>query len=141
MESAGSAADLYSGERRIAGTTAAGCGGEATAEEESNGADEEVLDATDGVDLDGYGGGIGCDELRGDTEDEFLVPGRVFAADSVGTSAEFSGGVDVSECVGLHTAQVSGGSFEALSRDQVDLENLSSCFHATDFLLLLLSRT
>lgn len=62
--------------------------GEAAAEQESDGADEEIFDATDGIDLDGDSRGIATDEFRRDSKEEFFVPGRVFAADGIETGSE-----------------------------------------------------
>lgn len=117
MESSRRSPDLESGKRRRLGTDV-----EEVADEESDGPDRSVADATDGVDLDVDSRGLAGEKLGGDSEEESVVPGRVFASDPVDSGSELGGRVDPGECVRLHS--LTGGSFEALGGDQVDLQHV-----------------
>lgn len=75
---------------------------EEVADEEAYGADEGVAEAIDGVNFDGDPRGLAGEEVRGDSEEEAIVPGGVLAADSVNGGAKLDGGVDPSERIGLH---------------------------------------
>ncbi|GMN42996.1 hypothetical protein TIFTF001_012200 [Ficus carica] len=118
VESSGRSPDLEGGEGRDLGADV-----EEVADEESDGPDQRVADATDGVDLDVDAGGIAGEELRCDSEEEPVVPGRVLAADLVDAGAELGGGVDPNERVRAHAPRAVGGLLEALGGDQVDLQN------------------
>lgn len=117
MESSRGAADLDGGEGRSSRLRE-----NEVASEESDGADEMVAEATYGEDLNGDGGGLAGEEVRWDFKEEFIVPGRVFSAETVGSGSDLVGRVDPYEGVGLHAAQVRGWGFEILRRDQVDLQ-------------------
>ena len=91
--------------------------------EESDGANEMIVEATYGEDLNGDGGGLVREEVRWDFEEEFIVPSRVFRAVTVGSGSNLVGRVDPYEGVGLHAAQLRGWGFEILRKDQVDLQD------------------
>ncbi|KAG9445699.1 hypothetical protein H6P81_011827 [Aristolochia fimbriata] len=97
VEAAGGAADLQRGER---GDAAAG-EEVGAADEEPDCADEGVPEVPEGVDLDGDGGGVGGEEVRGDPEDELVVPGGVFEPDAIDARSELGGGVDQGNGVGV----------------------------------------
>ena len=50
-----------------------------------------VADDPNGVDLDGDDGGVTGEEIRTESEDELIVPGRVFHAHLVHLCAELVG--------------------------------------------------
>lgn len=87
------------------------------AEEESDGTDQAVADATDGVNLDGDSRRLAGEELRGNLKEEPIVPRGVLAADSIDFGAKLDGGVDPGDSVRLHPPQVPRGQFDALRRD------------------------
>lgn len=92
-------------------------------DQKSDGADEVIAESTDGVNLDGDGGGLAGEEARRNLEEEPVVPGWVRGSDLVDPGSELVGRVDPGECVGLHAAQGTGGGFEALGGDEVDLKH------------------
>lgn len=89
MESSRGAADLDGGEGRSPRLRENEVAGE-----ESDGADEMVAEVTYGEDLNGDGGGLAGEEVRWDFEEEFIVPGRVFSAETVGSGSDLVGRVD-----------------------------------------------
>ena len=117
MESSRTSPDLESGKRWSLGTYI-----EEVADEESDGPDRSIADATDGEDLNVDSRGLAGKKLGCDSEEESVVPGRVFASDPVDSGSDLGGRVDPGECVSLHS--LTGGWFEVLGGDQVDLQHL-----------------
>ena len=63
-----------------------------------------VADDPNGGDLDGDDGGVTGEEIRTESEDELIVPGRVFHAHLVHLCAELVGWVYLGEHIGLHAS-------------------------------------
>lgn len=90
MEASRRTADLKCGEGRSSqdgSLSGVGGGREKIAEKEAHGAYERVFKVTNGVDLDVDGGGLTSEEIGSDTEEEPVVPGRVFPANFVKLSS------------------------------------------------------
>ncbi|KAL2348078.1 hypothetical protein Fmac_002078 [Flemingia macrophylla] len=121
---AGGAAKMEGSEARGEGRAVVGGGGggrEEVAEEEADGADVDVFEPMDGVDVDGDGGGVGVEEVVVDAEDELVVPCGVCAALRVDSCGEFHVRVDPGDSVGVHVA---GHWGEVLGRYHIQLQQL-----------------
>lgn len=119
MKLAGGTADLDGDERRSVRRRR-----EKVAEEDTDGAEEVVLEDADGEDVDGDGGGIAGEEVGVNAEDEFVVPGRVLGSKTIDSGSELGVRVDPCDGVGLEAAESGGRGFEALGGDQVDLQEV-----------------
>lgn len=67
-------------------------------------ADEIVSDVSTSVDFELNSGCVSIDEIRRDSEDELLVPGRVIATDGIKATPELDCGIDPCDCVGVRLA-------------------------------------
>ncbi|KAL0547774.1 hypothetical protein IC582_012199 [Cucumis melo] len=120
MESSRRTTNLYGGESRGSGTVVRG---DDVTDQEADRTDESIAETAEGVNLDGDTGGFAGKKLRGDTEEELVVPGGVFAADGVETSTEAVGRVNPGDGVGVFGVERVGRDFEVLGRDEVDLQD------------------
>ena len=94
MKSPGGASDLDDGEggRSCGEVSRSKVGGwKGVANQDTNGADQMVADDPNGGDLDGDDRGVTGEEIRTESEDELIVPGRVFHAHLVHLCAELVG--------------------------------------------------
>lgn len=86
------------------------------ADKDAHRAHEGVAEPTNGVDLDGDGGGVEAEELLVDAEHELVVPRRVVVALGVHDGGELALRVDPGGGVGSHFL---GHELQVLARDDV----------------------
>lgn len=90
-------------------------------DQDPDGADLDILEPVDGVDLDHYSGRVGRKELVVNPEHKLVVPRRVGVAVVVNPGGEPAVRVDPRHRVGVHRA---GDRSKVLGRYDVELQQL-----------------